>query len=201
MFSMFGFFRLALGILITGLCCGVVLAGNQSKNVGPYVTHFAKTSMQSLRFLHPMIFVTDFWFRYSFQENFTLLFLYLSSIKNFNTKCYVVLHLLFSYFSLNYGGILSWIPLPGVVSSKLSSLLSSPLKWKACSQSWASITFVMFVYRPEENPKNTLIAAFLANAISLFVHAPLKGGCIILSCSLRCFDTVFRRPCQDFSSS
>ena len=42
MFSMFGFFRLALGILITGLCCRVVLAGNLSKNVGPYVTHFAE---------------------------------------------------------------------------------------------------------------------------------------------------------------
>ena len=60
-----------------------------------------KTSMQSLHFLHPMIFVADFWFRYSFQKNFTLLFLYLSSVKRFYTKINVVLYLLFSYFSLN----------------------------------------------------------------------------------------------------
>ena len=36
--------------------------------------------MQNLHFLHPMIFVADFWFRYSFQKNFTLLFLYLASV-------------------------------------------------------------------------------------------------------------------------
>ena len=36
--------------------------------------------MQSLHLLHPMIFVADFWFRYSFQKNFTLLFLYLASV-------------------------------------------------------------------------------------------------------------------------
>ena len=47
-----------------------------------------------------MIFVADLWFRYSFQNNFTLLFLYLSSVKGFYTKIYVVLYLLFSFFSL-----------------------------------------------------------------------------------------------------
>ena len=130
-----------------------------------------KTSIQSLHFLHPKIFVTDF---SSIHSKRTLPFYFYNPnrLNGFIQKFYVVLHLLFSYFSLNYGGILSWIPYPGVVSSKLSSLQSSPLKWKACSQSWASITFVMFVYRSEENEKkNTLIAAFLANATSLFVHA------------------------------
>ena len=39
--------------------------------------------------------------------------------------------------------------------------------------------------------KTTLIAAFLANATSLFVHAPLKGGCIILRCSLRSVSIQF----------
>ena len=43
---LFEFFRLALGVLITGLCCGIVLAGNQSRNICPYVT-------QSLQILHP----------------------------------------------------------------------------------------------------------------------------------------------------
>ena len=49
--------------------------------------------------------------------------------------------------------------------------------------------------RPEtdlsKTKKNTLIAAFLANATSLFVHAPLKGGCIILRCSLRSVSIQF----------
>ena len=43
---LFEFFRLALGILITGLCCRIVLAGNQSRNFRPEVA-------QSLHLLHP----------------------------------------------------------------------------------------------------------------------------------------------------
>ena len=46
-----------------------------------------------------MIFVADFWFRYSFQKNFTLLFLYLSSVKRFYTEIYVVLYLIY-YFRI-----------------------------------------------------------------------------------------------------
>ena len=147
-----------------------------------------------MHFLHPMIFVTDF---SSIHSKRTLPFYFYNPnrLNGFMQKFYVVLHLLLSYFSLNYGGILSWIAWPVVISSKLSSLQSTPLKWKACSHPWNSITFVMFQTDLRQTwakpKKNTLIAAFLANATSLFVHAPLKGGCIILRCSLRSVSIQF----------
>ena len=157
-----------------------------------------KTFIQSLHFLHPMIFVS------SIHSKRTLPFYFYNPnrLNGFIQKFYVVLHLLFSYFSLNYGGILSWLTVASgrffktvfttehiAQMKSLLAVLSLHNVCYVCLQTW------------RKQKKTTLIAAFLANATSLFVHAPLKGGCIILRCSLRCFDTVFRRPCLDFSSS
>lgn len=71
-------------------------------------------------------------------------------------------------------------------TAQMKSLLASLRLHNACYVS----------NRPETDlskseKKNTLIAAFLANATSLSVHAPLKGGCIILRCSLRSVSIQF----------
>ena len=131
-----------------------------------------KTSIQSLHFRHPMIFVTDF---SSIHSKRTLPFYFYNPnrLNGFIQIFYVVLHLLFSYFSLNYGGILSWIAYSQrsflqttVFATELTSQMKSLLEvlrlnnvCYVCLQTW------------RKQKKNTLIAAFLANATSLFVHA------------------------------
>ena len=91
--SMFGFFMisgLSLGVLITGLCYRVVMAGNQSililKKKLVCVSFRVKrpTCKVCSIYTHTRpIFLTDFWFKDIFQKNFTLLFLQFTTLKWF----------------------------------------------------------------------------------------------------------------------
>ena len=142
--------------------------------------------MQSLHFLHPLIFVTDFWFRYSFQKNFTILFLYLSSVKRFYTKIVcsspLIIFIFFSWLWRNI--VMNSLARARFFKTVFTTELTAQMKSLLAALSLHNVCYVCLqTWRKPK--KDTLIAAFFRiisyRYKSLTVHEPFKRGGIILS--------------------